>query len=221
MTQDVAPPLPKSSSNTKGCLIGCAIVALIGIAGTAIIGYSVYKMGVGALDAMTEAEPRPIPEVVMTEEESTAATEKFEGFKTALETGASEEKTFSFTGQEINTMLRANPDIRALGESVFVTIENGEVNGEISLNLGNFIPFLEGRYANGAATFSISARDGRMFVYVEEFRMKGENASSELQDQLRQQNLAEEMNTDAEFQQAMAHIDTIEVVEDKVVVTLK
>lgn len=221
MTQDIAPPLPKSSSNSKGCLIGCAIVALIGIAGTAIIGYSVYKMSLSALDAMTETEPRPIPEVVMTEEESTAASEKFETFTAALESGTSEEKVFSFTGQEINTMLRSDPDIRALGESVFVTVENGEINGEISLNLGNFIPFLDGRYANGAATFSISASDGRMYVYVEEFRMKGENASSELQGQLRQQNLAEEINTDPEFQKAMTHISTIEVVEDKVVVTLK
>ncbi len=223
MAQDSVPPLPKSSSNAKGCIIGCLIVFVIGVAGVGIATYAAYNAGMGALNAITETEPRPLPEVVMTEEETTAASEKFERFTEAVKSGASDEKAFSFSGQEINVMLRSNDTSRVLGESVFVTVEDDEIRGEVSFSLGDLVPlpFMEGRYANGSATFSVSTNDGRLFVFIENFRMKGEDAPPEILEGLRQENLAKDMMSDPEFQEMMENIDSIAVEGDQLVVTLK
>jgi hypothetical protein len=223
MARDPVPPLPKSSSNASGCLIGCLIVLVIGVAGVALTVFATYRVGKGAIDAMTEDAPQVLPEVTMTDEESVAASEKLDEFTEAIKSGQSDTKTFSFTGQEINVMLRANEDVRALGESVFVTIEDSEVRGEVSFNLGEFIPisFLEGRYANGSATFSVSASDGRLFVFVEDFQMKGNDAPPEILDQLRQENLAKDMVDDPDFRELMNNVESVTVEGDQLVVTLK
>lgn len=223
MTQDTIPPLPKSSSNASGCIIGCLIVLVIALVGAGLVGYSIYRAGVGTLDAFTESEARPIPEVTMTGEEQTAAEEKLSHFMTALKAEENDEKVFEFTGQEINVMLRSNEAAAALGESVHVTIENGVVTGEVSLDIGQLIPlpFLQGRFANGEATFSISSRDERLFVFVEDFRVKGEQVPEEVLQKFRQTNLAEDAMSDPDFRAFMQNVDAVDVVGDKLVVTLK
>jgi len=225
MSQDTMPPLPRSSSSSssKGCLIGCLIVFVIGVAGSALMGYVVYRAGLETLNAFTETEPQPIPEVAMTDGERDAVTAKMEGFVEAVKSGESEEKTFVFTGQELNVLIRSFEDPRRLGESVYLTIENGEVKGEVSLNLGQIIPisFLEGRYANGAATFSVNARDGRLFIFVEQFQVKGKDAPPDIVEQFRQTNLADDAMGDPEFQNLMENIESIAVEDDRLVVTLK
>ena len=221
MAQDPVPPLPQSSSNTKGCLIGCAVVFFIGVVGAGLIGFAAYKGAVGALDAMTEMAPRPLPEVEMTAEESTAANEKFAKAKAALSSEAPEEKVFSFTGDEINTLLRSSDTTGFLGDSVFVKVEDGVVNGDVSLDLGNVMPMLAGRYANGSATFSVSFANERLLIFIEQFKLKGEDAPEEIQAQFRQTNLAEDMMADPEFREGLRNVESIVVEGDKIVVTLK
>lgn len=223
MAQDPVPPLPKPRSNAKGCIIGCLIVFVIGVAGVGIGTYTAYNAGMGALNSMTEKEPRELPEVVMTEEETKAASEKLKQFTEAIKSAESSQKTFTFTGQELNAILRSNDTTRALGESVVVTIKDGVVHGEVSLNLGDLlpIPFLQGRYANGSATFSISARDGRLFVFVEGFRMKGKEAPPEILEGLRTENLAKDAMNNPDFRELMKNVESVAVEGDQLVVTLK
>lgn len=222
MSEERVPPLPKSSSGINGCLIGCLIVFVIGVAGVAIVAWFSYQSFQGAINDVTEPEPRELPALDVTEEERTAANEKFDRFQAAMESGG-EEKEFSFTGEEINVMLRSNPDTSKFGDSVYVTIANGELRGEVSLNLGAIIPLgmFEGRYANGSATFNVYAQNDRLFVFVESFQMKGEDAPAELVQQIRTQNLAQDIANDPQMGPWIQKIDEINVVEDKLVVTLK
>tara|TARA_R110001592_G_scaffold347189_3_gene640504 strand:+ start:222 stop:899 length:678 start_codon:yes stop_codon:yes gene_type:complete len=225
MAQDQVPSLPKSSSNSnvKGCVIGCAIVFIVGAIGAGVVGYGLFRGVSGFMEAMTETEPRPIPEVTMTDEEATAVSEKLEAFKTALNSGDSAEKEFSLTGQEVNVLIRSDDTAKVFGDSVYVTIEGGEMKGEMSLRLGDLLPvaFLENRYLNGAATFSVSAQDGRLYIYVEELKIKGETAPDSIMDQLRQENFAAEMMKKPDFEGTMAKIESVEVVDDRLVVRLK
>ena len=223
MAQDPVPPLPKSSSNVNGCIIGCLIVFVIGVAGVGIATYATYRAGMGMLDAVTEAEPRELPEVTMTDEESQIAAEKFKRFQAAIESEDAEEKTYSFTGQEINVLLRSPDTPLPIGKSVFVTVKDGELQGEVSLNLGDLIPvgFFQGRYVNGAATFSVSAEHGRLNIYIESLRVKGEEVPEEVRGQLRQTNFAENMNTNPNVQKFLERIKSISVEGDQLLGTLK
>lgn len=214
--------MPKSSSGINGCLIGCAIVLLVGVIGAGLVAFAVYQGAKGALDAATETAPRELPPLELSPEEQAASEEKFNQLKAAFESG-SETKEFALTGNDINVMLRSGEDIRVLGESVFVTVAAGEVRGEVSLDLGSVIPigFLKGRYLNGSATFDVSATNGRLFVFVENFQFKGEDPPAEVVDQLRSQNLAQEMANDPQFKDFFAKIDAIRVEGDQLIITLK
>lgn len=219
--QDNVPPLPKSKSGVNGCLIGCLIAVLVAAIGTGAIVYFSYSAMTGAINEMTESEPRELPAVTIDEAGRAAANEKFTQLKSTLDNGG-ETKEFTFTGDEINALLRTN-DTGVFGESVYVTVANGEIRGEVSLDLGRLIPLgiFDGRYANGSATFNVYTRDNRLFVFVESFQMKGEDAPAELVAQMRTKNLAEDMASDPSVQEWMGRIEAIDVVEDKVVVKLK
>lgn len=221
-SQEPVPPLPqKSRSNVNGCLIGCLIVFVVGLVGAGLVAFAMYKGLQTAVNEWTETEPRELPALEITDEERAAATDKFERFKTAMEE-ESGEKEFSFTGDEINFMLRSHPEAVVFGESVYVTVEDGEIRGDVSLNLGDIIPIgmFDGRYANGSAVFDVYTQDDRLFVFIESFQMKGEDPPPDISQQLRNQNLAQEMAGKPKFEAWMAEIQDIRVVEDRIVVTL-
>ena len=219
MSQDSVPPLPKSSSNVNGCLIGCLIVLVVGLLGVAIAGFTVYKSMQGALTTYTEETPRELPALTLSEEQSTAADEKIAQFEAALDSGTGP-REFSFSGDELNVMLRSSEPGQFFGESVYVTVADGEVRGEVSFDIGTLIPFLAGRYANGSATFDIYTEDGVLHVYIDSFQVKGEAASEEFMSGMRVQNLALEMAEDPEFRAWIKKIEAIRVEGDQLIVTL-
>lgn len=220
MAEENIPPMPKSSSGISGCLIGCLIVFVVGMAGAGLLAYFGYQGVTGMLNAATETAPRELPPLELSKDEEAAAAAKFEQLSAALKSGAGE-KEFSLTGDDINVMLRSDSKIRFLGESVYVTIASGEVRGEVSLELGQIMPFLKGRYLNGSATFKVSASDGRLFVFIENFQMKGEDAPADLMEKLRVQNLAQDMGNDPKMREFIQKIDEIRVEDDHMIVTLK
>ncbi len=222
MSEHNIPPMPKSSSGINGCLVGCLIIFVVGFAGAGLVAFLGYQGITGAMDAMTETAPRELPPVELSEAEKVASKEKFDKLTQALEQG-SDEKSFSLTGDDINAILRSNidPQIQKLGESVFVSIANGELRGEVSLELGQFFDMLSGRYLNGSATFNISASDGRLFVFVENFQMKGEDMPAEFMSQLRVQNLAQDFQNDPKLQEVIRKIKEIRVEEDHLVIELQ
>lgn len=220
MAHDDIPPLPKSSSGLNGCLIGCLIFFAVAVAGAGLVGYAMYRGATGMLNAATETAPRELPPLTLSEEEKLASEEKLAQLSSAFESGG-DSKEFTLSGEDINVMLRAKENTRLFGESVYVTVANGEIRGEVSFPLGELIPLLDGRYLNGSATFNVSASDGRLFVFIESFQVKGEDAPPEVMAQLRVQNLAQDMANDPSIRDFVAKIEAIRVEEDRVIVTLK
>lgn len=219
---DNVPPLPKSRSGVNGCLIGCLVVALVCVVGAALVGYGLYRGAAGMLEATTETAPRELPPLALNEAEQAESSQKVAALKTALEQGG-EQREFSLTGDDLNVLLRSDENIRALGESVYITIANGEVRGEVSLELSRIMPlsFFEGRYLNGSGTFDVSASSGRIFVFLESFRFKDQDAPEDFMAQLRTQNLAQDLANDPSMQAFFNKIDEIKVVEDRMIITLK
>ena len=180
---------------------------------------TVYKTVGGTITAYTEETPRELPALTLSEEQSTAANEKIAQFEAALDSGTGP-REFSFTGDELNVMLRSSEPGQFFGESIYVTVANGEVRGEISFDLGTIIPLLEGRYANGSATFDIYTEDGMLHIYMDSFQVKGEAASEEFMEGMRSQNLALEVAEDPEFRAWIEKVEAIRVEGDRLIVTL-
>jgi hypothetical protein len=220
MSQDYVPPLPKSSSNVNGCLIGCLVVAVVGVLGAGIFGFTVYKMLQSSITAYTEEAPRELPALELSDDEMTAANEKLAQFRSAVESGTGP-REFAFNAEELNVMLRSSEPGQVFGDSVYLTIANGEIRGEVSFDIGKLIPILDGRFANGSATFTVYTAGGMLHVYMESFQVKGEEASQEFMDGMAAQNWAQEVSNDPEFKAWIEKIDEIRVEDDKLIVKLK
>lgn len=221
MTQDYVPPLPKSSgSNATGCIIGCAIVFVVGLLGTTLLLFMGYRLAQSQLTSMTEEVPRELPALDLEPAERQASEEKLAAFRTAMETGG-DPREFSFTGDDLNVMIR-NSDVGDIfGDSIYVTIANGEVRGKVSLDLGKLIPLADGRYMNGSATFNVFTEGGTLHVYMSSFQFKGEAASQEFMDGVGSQNFAAELADDPEFKAWVEKIESIKVEGDTMTVTLR
>lgn len=220
MTLDNVPPLPKSSSNATGCIIGCAIVFVVGLLGTTLLLFMGFKLAQSKLSTITEEVPRELPALDLEPAERQASEEKLAAFRTAMETGG-EPREFSFTGDDLNVMIRDSDVGEVFGDSIYVTIANGEVRGEVSFNLGEFIPLLDGRYMNGSATFNVFTEGGRLHVYMASFQYKGEAASQEVMDGLSNQDFAAELADDPEFKRWVEKIESIQVEGDTMTVKLR
>lgn len=220
MSQESVPPLPKSGSNFNGCLIGCLVVVVLGVLAAGIASYTFYRSIQGTVTAYTEDKPQELPVLKLDDAQMAAAKEKIEQFRAAVDSGTGP-REFSFTGDELNVMLRNSEPGGLLGDSVYITIANSEVRGEVSLNLGALIPIFNGRYANGSATFNVYTEGGMLYVFIESFQVKGQAASQELLNGMRAQNLAQEAAKNPQFQAWISKVDEIRAEGAKLLVKLK
>ena len=83
------------------------------------------------------------------------------------------------------------------------------------------MPFLEGRYINGAATFTADIQNGRLQIYTESLDVKGSPPPDEFMTGLRNENLAKEFNNQPENQALLQRIEDITIEGGKLTITLK
>ena len=226
MTQDPVPPLPpKSDSSAKGCLIGCAIVLAVCALGASLMSFAFYK----TLDAFTEAEARPVPEVTVTGAERATFEAKVKALKAVAQSESSAGEEFRFSGQDLNVMIKSNPDVSEFTDGIYAEIKDGVISGQVSFDLDKtpivevplIGPALAGRFANGAATFSVTTENGLLEVYVTDFQVKGKPISQDILTEFQKTNLAEDANNDPEFRAFMEKVDTIAVEGNELVIRLK
>jgi len=221
MSQESMPPLPKGdNSNAKGCIIGCAAAFLLVMITVAVAIYAVYAVVNGKVNQYTEDQPREIPQLELSEEALRASEDKLLALENAAATGEGP-REFRLTGDDLNVMLRNSEGGAIFGDSTFVSVENGEVHGEVSLDLGKIIPFFDGRYANGSATVNVFLEAGRLHVYVKSFRVRGEELPEDMLRNISSQNLADEEQNNPEFQAWVDKLESLNVEGNEIVLKLK
>ena len=104
-------------------------------------------------------------------------------------------------------------------DSVYVTIAEGDVTAEVSVPV-DMIPGGKGRFLNGSITAHVSLDDGFLLVRAADITVNGEKLPEEFVEAMKQENLAKSLNTNPDTRKRLREFESIEIVDDKVIITL-
>ena len=202
-------------------LIGCLVVFLLLVVLVVVAFYAGQSWISGMVDQYTDTEPAQLPQTGLTQEEMDAVTQRAETFGKAIEAGEPAQP-LTLTARELNALIQGSGPWRELGGDAHVEISDGQITAQVSIPLDKLgWDMFQGRYLNGSATVTVSFENGRLFVFAEDFSVKGDALPEEFRQQLRAQNFAEDLNEDREFMEAFKGINSIAVKDDVLVVTPK
>ena len=222
------PQAQQKKDNTSCVLIGCLVVAGIGVLGiiAVVVGAAVglpMLMNM-ALDMYTTDEPLELPVVSMGEQEYDELTDRMQTFGDALKSG-DPVAPVTLTADEINALLQSNPEFMASGGQIYVEISSGDqMTGQVSLPVGAILPGVEsaqGRYFNGEAVFTVGVLGNALFVGIDELVVNGENVPNEIMQSVRQENFATSFVNDPNMGPIFRQIEDIRVEDGKLLIIPK
>lgn len=213
----VPPPAPPKRRTASCLLIGC-LTALGAMVICGILAFFAIKSFLaGVVEDFTDTEPMLLPEVSVSSDELESLLSRVEAFKQALETGTPA-APLVLSGDEINALILHNPDFEELKGKVYISIEEDQVRGQVSIPLE---PLLEGRYFNGSATFNIFLMNGRLFVFAESFELKDTPVPEQIMAEFSKENLAKDFAKDPEVAAIIDKLESIEVKDGSITITPK
>ena len=202
---------PAKSSNSccfYGCLFMFLFVVLVVVGG----GLSGYWWIKGQVNRYTADAPADLPTVDLPEEELAEIQGRVDDFKEKIEAGETPEDLV-LTADEINALITKNDDLKG---RVYVTIENGEVSGDVSLPVDS-LPGGKGRYFNASATFDVSLENGVLIVTLADAEVKGERIPQQYIDGISKENLAKDAYKDPEAAATLRRIESLSIEGDKII----
>lgn len=223
-----------------GCMaalgIGCLVAAILG---AIAVGVAVWG-GKKAVEAATEivaeytaTEPKELPPVQLTEEAIETLGQKASDFGQAVKAGTPT-APLVLEGDEVNALLRADDGTRKIAKSIYLTVEDDQLHGQVSMPLdeigkalsGNWFTrkigdAMQGRHLNGSASLSMSLQEGRLNVYLESLSANGKEVPAEVMEKIRRENLAKDAMDDPETAEIISKIQSIEIKDGKIVIVPK
>jgi len=205
-------PQARSGNNTQACLFSClaALSAAVLLAVVGAIGIYQFISGQidGFLDNYTATAPVELPPVTLDEAERAALEARLIHFAEALE-GEGRTQTLTLTAEELNAALLLHPDTAQLADHLHLDIGDGHLMAQVSFPLGELgLPMLQDRWLNGRARLSASLSQGRLLVFFDEVTVGDQALPEEVMGQLRQENLAADLQTDPEARAFLARIES-------------
>lgn len=218
-------PQPPRPPRRKGCLFyGCLTLAILSLAvlvGGGLGLYFLYQKAEAFVDEYAGTEPMELPAVRYTEQDREGLEERVHIFADALAEGKPT-VPLVLKGEDLNMLLASSADLKALADGVRLQVEGDEVQGMVSLKLGDLgAPFFKDRYLNGEASFNVSLADGRLTVSPSKVVVNGKALPEEYLAAIRQQNFAESVNQNPEVMKTLEKLETIEVKDGVVKVVPK
>ncbi|TWT85721.1 hypothetical protein Pla123a_05280 [Posidoniimonas polymericola] len=213
-----APPEKKP----KGCMFwGCLIVGIGGVLMLLLLvggGFGAYFWAKGQIEQYTSTEPAEIPVSEATDEEIAEIQARVDALQQAVENDQpAAQNEVVLTADDINALIASNQDMKG---KVYVTIENGEVTGDVSMPLDD-LPMGKGRFLNAKVTLNASYEDGVPIVTLKGGSVKGQPLPQQFIDALANENLAKDLLKDPKVAEKLRKFDSIKVEGDKIILRLK
>jgi len=182
-----------------------------------LIGYLGYRHLISWVVAeYTDTKPVLIESVEVSPAQLQALQKRVADFKAALDQTVSQE--LRLTAEDINALIANDPGEKQLKNKLFVMIDGDRVTGKVSWPLDKVWPSkLKGRYLNGVATFKPSLENGVLLVTLEDLQVKGKPLPAQMLAQFKKQNLAEDIQKDAQTAQTIQKFESIRVTNGAVV----
>ena len=207
-----AAPL-KQKSFPWGCLLGgCLSVVLlmvVGVGATAYLGFVFYKSQV---EKYTSTTPAEIPVVEFSEEQIAEVNKRVEGFKQSIKPGGTPEE-LTLTADDINALISKEEKLKG---HVYVSIQDGELTGEISYPTDSFLG-TKGRYFNGEVSLKASLENGVLIVTLDDAKVNGESLPETFIAEMRKQNLAKDVYKNPENAELLRKFESLVIEDDKII----
>jgi len=214
------PTIPAPPPKRRGCLfygcLTCVVLALVTVL-LAVLGVRAVK---NKINAYTDAQPVQMPMVEMSDTEFTSLKQRVTSFGEAMEQGKPVEPLI-LTERDINALLAKSPNTKELADKVYVSVNGGQVKGQVSIPLSGLGWLGKGRYLNGEATFEVSLENGVLIVTAQEVKVKGKLLPESFMKRLRQENLAKDAYKDPKNAEAIRKLDSIHVEDSRAVITAR
>jgi len=201
----------------RGCFFyGCLSLVVLSLV-LVLIGYLGYRHLISWVVAeYTDTKPVLIESVEVSPAQLQALQKRVADFKAALDQKVSQE--LRLTAEDINALIANDPGEKQLKNKLFVMIDGDRVTGKVSWPLDKVWPSkLKGRYLNGVATFKPSLENGVLLVTLEDLQVKGKPLPAQMLAQFKKQNLAEDIQKDAQTAQTIQKFESIRVTNGAVV----
>lgn len=201
----------------RGCLVYTLVVVsvlfLVVLAG-GLVGLKCFKH---MLDDYTSTIHSPVPVVELSSEELKALQTRIRDFRVSLG-GGHTAQPLELSDREINGLIAAEPELDAVKGKLFITIDDGHIRGKISAPLEQLnLAVFKGRYLNGEAEFDLSFANGTLRLSPRSITVRGRPIPEVYQESISRQNLARDLNSNAEAAEVLQHLDKVYLHGDKVV----
>ena len=209
-------PKPRRSFLFYGCLAGLVLMLMVVFGGLFGLYYA-KKM----FRDFTDTQPMALPQVQMSRAQIDQLEQRIETFRQTVRNGKPT-PPLTLTSDEINALIANDPDFGALKNELYVTMSGDSVKGQLSVPMDSVgLPLFKGRFLNGTGTFNVSLHNGRIRLSTMSFEVKGKPVPEVYMEQIRKNNLAEGVNSDARAAAALDRLQEIKVQDGKLVVIPK
>ena len=205
----------------RGCLfwgcMGCGGIGIFAIIVAIVLGVLAKRGLDRVIETYTAEEAIEIPVLQLTDEQAEAMAQHHQALYDGI--ASRDGKTYILTADDLNNWIMEEEDLGLAG-NLYVYIEEDTIKADASIPLDEFFGLTD-RYLNGKIEFTIEYADGRLDIHIKDVLVNEELLPEKFLEGIRSENLAEDMNADPEFEEKMKNVESIEVKDGKIYLTVK
>ena len=205
----------------RGCLfwgcIGCGGIGIFAIIALIVLGVLAKRGLDRVIETYTAEEAIEIPVLQLTDEQAEAMAQHHQALSDGIDSRDGE--TYILTADDLNNWIMEEEDLGLAG-NLYVYIEEDTITADASIPLDEFFGLTD-RYLNGKIEFTIEYADGRLDIHTKNVLVNEERLPEKFLEGIRSENLGEDMNADPEFEEKMKNVESIEVKDGKIYLTVK
>lgn len=218
-----SPPPPLPPPKKHGCFFyGCiASVVLLALLVVGIFLAARYALG-SFVTNYTDTAPMTLPKSDLPPDQLKQLLARFDAFEKAAQAHTNT-APLTLTGPEANALLASAPELKPYKDEFFVDFSGDQTKAQISLPLDSVhVPMLntKGRYLNGKGTFTLAVSNGLLSATVDSLEVKGRQVPAEFLASLRQQNLAQGINSNTNSP-LLRQFESVQVKDGLLIITPK
>ena len=207
--------VPTGKAGSWGCLwSGCLGAILLTLVIVIVAGFGTYRLYKKQIGEFTSPEARQLPVVELSPEELAELETRVEALQEPVEQDEAPEPLV-LDSDDLNALISQQEQLRG---RVFVTIENGLIQAEVSFPADS-IPGAKGRYFNASASINASLDDGELIVTLDNAEVNGHPVPEAFMAGFRKQNLAKDVNENPEVAEMIDRFERLAIEGDKLILT--
>ncbi len=215
--RDYSQPVVSDQGSYSGCLYGCLFALAAMGAFVMCAGVGGYFFAANQIAKYTSETNVELPTVELDAAALSELENRVKTFSDAVKNDQVPAEDLVLTADELNALISKNENLRG---RVYVTIDDGKVNGEVSFPTDS-LPGGGGRYFNGSISLDVSMQGGVLVVTLADAEVQGEPVPKAVVDAMANENLAKELYNNPENARVMQQFESVAVQDNQIVLKVR